>query len=220
MQLSHSFSAIKLFENCPKRYYLQRVTKEIKDEGGEASLYGNRIHEALEARLKGAELTPETSNYETLCRAVDKMAASPNARLFVEHKLALNENLTPTRWFAKDAWFRSVLDVLVVREDQAIVMDWKTGKRKPDFTQLRMFALQVFKHFPDVSEVTSTFVWLKDMAMDSEVYKRGDLSVMWEELLSRTNRIYQAMESGNWPARPSGLCRFCPAKNMCEHARI
>jgi len=220
MQLAHSFSAIKLFENCPKRYYLQRVTKEIQDEGSEASLYGNRIHEALEARLKGSELTTETKKYEALCSAIDKLAADPKAELLVEHQLTLTENLTPTSWFAKDAWLRSILDVLVVRGDQAIVMDWKTGKRRPDFTQLQMFALQVFKHYPDVNEVTSTFVWLKDMAMDAEVYKRDDANVMWEDLLKRINRIYQSVESDNWPAKPSGLCRFCPAKHMCEYAQL
>jgi len=220
MQLAHSFSAIKLFENCPKRYYLQRVTKEIQDEGSEASLYGNRIHEALEARLKGSELTTETKKYEALCFAIDKLASDPNAELFVEHQLTLTENLTATSWFAKDAWLRSILDVLIIRDDQAIVMDWKTGKRRPDFTQLEMFALQVFKHFPDVNEVTSTFVWLKDMKMDAEIYKRSDATKMWEELLGRINRIYQAADSVNWPAKPSGLCRFCPAKNICDYAQI
>lgn len=220
MQLAHSFSAIKLFENCPKRYYLQRVTKEIKDEGSEASLYGNRIHEALEARLKGSGLTAETKKYEALCVAIDQLAAAPDAELFVEHQLTLNENLTGTGWFAKDAWLRSILDVLVVRGDQAIVMDWKTGKRRPDFTQLQMFALQVFKHFPEVNEVTSTFVWLKDMAMDAEVYKRSDANVMWEDLLKRINRIHQALDADNWPAKPSGLCRFCPAKHMCDYAQL
>lgn len=220
MQLAHSFSAIKLFENCPKRYYLQRVTKEIQDEGSEASLYGNRIHEALEARLKGSELTTETKKYEALCVAIDKLAEDNNAELLVEHQLTLTENLTPTGWFAEDAWLRSILDVLIIRGDQAIVMDWKTGKRRPDFTQLEMFALQVFKHFPDVNEVTSTFVWLKDMKMDAEVYKRSDANKMWEELLGRINRIYQAADSDNWPAKPSGLCRFCPAKNICDYAQI
>jgi len=220
MQLAHSFSAIKLYENCPKRYYHQRVTKEIQDKGGEASKYGERIHEALEARLKGANLTPETEKYEALCFAIDKLAENPEAELFIEHQMTLTENLTGTSWFAKDAWLRSILDVLVVRGDQAIVMDWKTGKRRPDFTQLEMFALQVFKHFPDVNEVTSTFVWLKDMKMDAEVYKRSDADKMWEELLKRINRIYQSAEHDNWPAKPSGLCRFCPAQNMCDYAQI
>ena len=38
--LTHSYSAIKMYDNCPKRYNMQRITKEVKDVQGEASLYG------------------------------------------------------------------------------------------------------------------------------------------------------------------------------------
>ena len=138
--------------------------------------------------------------------------------LQVEQKLTLNENLTPTTWWEKDAWLRSILDVLIVFEDKAIVMDWKTGKRRPDFAQLEMFALQVFSHFPNIKKVQSTFVWLKDMALDSHTYTRLDAEDMWVKLLSKTERINQSVANNNWPPRPSGLCRFCPAKNICEYS--
>ena len=69
----------------------------------------------------------------------------------------LTENLTPTTWWEKDAWLRSILDVLILFEDEAIVMDWKTGKRRPDFSQLEIFALQVFSHYPNIKKVQSTF---------------------------------------------------------------
>jgi len=51
MRLTHSYSSIKLYEQCPYRYYRQRVAKDIVDEGGEASKYGERIHTFLENRL-------------------------------------------------------------------------------------------------------------------------------------------------------------------------
>lgn len=219
MKLTHSFSSIKLYENCPKRYLHQRVLKEVQDEGGEASKYGERIHEAMEQRLKGGELTDETKQYEALCSAVEKISGD-DAELFVEYQMCLNEDLTPTGWWDKDAWLRSILDVLVVRGSEAVVMDWKTGKRRPDFTQLQLFALQVFKHFPEVQEVTSTLVWLKDMQMDAEVYRRSDTNSMWASLMGRISRIHESLEHDNWPPRPSGLCRFCPAKHMCDYAKL
>ena len=48
MRLNHSYSAFKQFDNCPLRYYRQRVLKDIKDEMGEAGLEGDRQHKALE----------------------------------------------------------------------------------------------------------------------------------------------------------------------------
>ena len=99
MTLSHSFSSIKMYENCPKRYYHQRVTKEVKDTGSDATIYGERVHEALEHRLdKQVELPTESEAYEPLCKSIEDMGGT----LQVEQKLTLNENLTPTTWWEKD----------------------------------------------------------------------------------------------------------------------
>lgn len=219
MKLAHSYSSIKMYENCPKRYYHQRITKEVQDQGSDATRYGERIHSDLENRLVNNKLlTPETEKYEVLCRAIEKMANG--GELHAERQLCLNENLTPTSWWAEDAWLRSILDVLILHDDNAVVMDWKTGKRRPDFTQLQLFALQVFKHFPEIKSVKSCFVWLQDMSMDAEVFTVDKTNLMWADMLARIERIHQSVEHENWPAKPSGLCRFCPAQNLCEYAKI
>lgn len=219
IKLTHSYSSIKMYENCPKRYYHQRIMKEIKDEGSEATRYGERIHSDLEHRLvNNKPLSDETKQYEVLCEAIERMASG--GELHAERQLCLNENLTPTSWWGDDAWLRSILDVLILHDDTAVVMDWKTGKRRPDFTQLQLFALQVFKHFPEIKSVKSCFVWLKDLSMDAEVFTVDKTNLMWADMLARIERINQSVETENWPARPSGLCRFCPAQNMCEYAKI
>lgn len=217
VRLAHSYSALKQFENCPQRYYRQRVLKDIKDEGGEASKHGERIHEMLERRLKeNLELPQEASRYEVLCQSVEKLAEG--GELYVEKELVLSDNHTPTGWWDGDAWLRSKLDVLVVKGGDAVVMDWKTGKRKPDFFQMEIFAAQVFKHF-DVQRVQTVLVWLKDMKKDSETYARSDVPKIWNSILSATTRIEQALQHDNWPARPSGLCGWCPAQSTCVWAR-
>ena len=123
MRLSHSYSSIKLFENCPLRYYRQRIVKDVSDPGGEASKYGERIHALLESRLKGSELDSEAEQYEPLCASVERLAS--RGSLHIEHELVLTENLTATGWWDADAWLRSKLDVLVIIGGDAVVMDWK-----------------------------------------------------------------------------------------------
>lgn len=216
MKLAHSYSSLKLFENCPLRYYRQRIIKDIKDEGGEASIHGDRIHKLLEARLRGSDLDPEISRYGPLCDAVEKLALE--GELLIEHEMVLTENLTPTTWWAKDAWLRSKLDILVLKGPDAVVMDWKTGKRYPDFFQMLMFAAQVFKYYPEVQRVRSSLVWLKDLSMDTEDYDRADMARLWSQIMSKIHRIEEAVEVDNWPARPSGLCRYCPARHDCKYA--
>lgn len=219
IKLAHSYSSIKMFENCPKRYYHQRITKEVTDTGSDATRHGERIHADLEHRLINQKpLTYDTEQYEVLCQTIEVLATG--GELHAERQLCLNENLTPTSWYAGDAWLRSILDVLILKDDEAIVMDWKTGKRRPDFTQLQLFALQVFKHFPEIKSVKSSFVWLRDMEMDTEVFTVDKTNLMWADMLSRIERIQQSLDNDNWPAKPSGLCNWCPAKNICEYAKI
>ena len=219
IKLAHSYSSIKMFENCPKRYYHQRITKEVTDTGSDATRHGERIHADLEHRLINQKpLTYDTEQYEVLCQTIEVLATG--GELHAERQLCLNENLTPTSWYAKDAWLRSILDVLILKDNEAIVMDWKTGKRRPDFTQLQLFALQVFKHFPEIKSVKSSFVWLRDMEMDTEVFTADKTNLMWADMLSRIERIQQSLDNDNWPAKPSGLCNWCPAKNICEYAKI
>ena len=137
----------------------------------------------------------------------------------VEQEYTLNKDLQPTGWWDADAWLRFKLDVLIIRgTDKAIVADWKTGKRRPDFDQLEMFALAVFSFWPEVQKVTSMFVWTKENAIDKETYRREHTDAMWTRLLSRINRVEKSLETEVWPAKPSGLCRYCPCKNFCEFA--
>ena len=219
MHLSHSYSAIKLYENCPYRYFRQRIVKDVVDAGGDASKYGERIHEYLEHRLKSSALLPqEIAHYEPLCASVERI--SKGGELHIEKELVLNENLTPTGWYDADAWLRSKLDILVINQEIANVMDWKTGKRNADQVQMQLFAAQVFKHFPDVQSVRTSLVWLKTMEMDTETYHRGETNTLWADIMKRIQRIHTSFEHDNWPARPSGLCRFCPARHDGDSARV
>lgn len=219
MRLSHSYSAIKLYENCPLRYYRQRIVKDVVDEGGEASKHGERIHTFLENRLKADALLPqEIAHYEPLCAMVERIAK--NGELEIEKELVLTENLTPTGWWDSDAWLRSKLDVLVIDGNDAIVMDWKTGKRKADFFQMQMFAAQVFKHYPEVQRVKTILVWLKTLEQDTETYNRININEVWAEIMKRIQRIHSSLEHDNWPAKPSGLCRYCPCRHNCDFARV
>lgn len=209
VNLTHSFSAIKMFENCPLQYYEVRIAKSFVNKGGEATLWGERVHKHLEERLKlGTALPPESASSEPICQALEKLAEG--GELLVEQEATLNQLLQPTGWWDPDAWLRSKLDVNVVKGSWAAVFDWKTGKRRPDFSQLELFALQVFVHRPEVNTVHSKFLWLKESKSDVEVYTRDQMPDLWNKLLTRIKRIEKALETNTWPAKPSGLCPWCP----------
>ena len=195
--LTHSYSSIKMYENCPKRYLHERINKDVVFEGSEATRYGERVHSDLENRLQNAVPLPEESKkHEELC--VSLIELTKDAELLAERPLCLNANLTPTTWRASDAWLRSILDVLIIKDESAIVI----------------------KHYPHIKTVKSSLVWLKENKLDCKTYKSNDTNLMWADLLARIEKINQSYITGNFPAKPSGLCPWCPAKNICEYAQI
>jgi len=216
--LAHSYSSIKMYDNCPKRYFHQRIAKHVTDPGGDATIYGERLHKMLEERLRDdVELPVEAAPYAPLVDAV--LRSVGDGTLMVEQELTLSRKLKPTGWWDADAWMRSKLDVLVLKGKKAVVLDWKTGKRRPDFDQLQLFALQVFAHHKDVKEVSSGFIWLKDSTIDRETYNRDNIGELWAQLLNKVSRIERSLQEDDWPAKPSGLCRFCPARHLCDFAQ-
>ena len=216
MSFAWSYSQLTSFETCPRRYYLLSVAKTVKEPQSDELLYGNRVHKAMENRLKTGEPLP--GSMMTLEPYAQAVIAKPGQRL-VEQKYAITDNFEQTTWFAKDVWARSVADAIVINGDKLAVLDWKTGNKKPDSAQLRMSAAMMFHIYPYVQTVTTAFVWLKDKDITSETLTRNDLPEVWADLLPRVKRLEIARAENKFPPKPSGICRkWCPVgKHNCEH---
>lgn len=219
MGFAWSYSALTAFETCPKRYYLTKVTKEVKEPQTDATLYGNRAHKALEKFV--GENAPMPSEFTGLTPIGERMRALPGTKL-TEMKVALTRNLTETTYFAKDVWYRGVFDLALKGKTKVAVFDYKTGKRKFDGDQMRLFAATAFTVFKYPTEVHTGYLWLKEDKLDTEVYKPEDVPVIWAEFTGRAARVEAAIESGRFPAKPSGLCRaWCPVgRSRCEHCGV
>lgn len=219
LKLTHSHSALVLFDNCPKRYYHQRVTKEVKDQGSIHSDYGERVHRALELYMRDATPMPEEMiKFERFANAI-LANLTPDSKLYVEQEITINKKLKPTGWFDDDAWVRAKLDVLVIHKASALVLDWKTGKRKDDWQQLELCAALVFLLYPEVMTIKTTLMWLIDgvVANNPRTYTRGDDQIsLLMKMFARIRRVEASANAGVWPAKPSGLCGYCPAQNICE----
>lgn len=219
-----SFSRLSTFEQCAAKFDYLYVSKRVQDQGSEVSEYGNRVHEVLEAKGKGTldEGTLSTEGKQTIEKwgdVVDKILAREGTKYF-EYQMAVNADLQPVDWFAKDVWVRSIADVLVVNGDTAYCLDYKTGKVKDNPTQLQLFAAMVFWHFPEVTKVKTSFLWLKFNEVTNSVYERRFLDSLWRALSPRFHKVQEVIDLGVFDAKPSGLCPWCPAKDICPSARL
>lgn len=224
-----SFSRLSTFESCPAKFDYLYVTKSVKDQDNEFTIYGTRVHEALESY--GRALASSQSAAEAIGALegadddvrrhfgiVERIIGLGGAAYF-EHQMALSRDKKPCDWFGADVWIRGIADVLVVRDSTAWCIDWKTGKPKDNPTQLQLFAALVFAHFPAVEEVRTSFVWLNHDDATNAVYQRRMADHLWLALEPRFSRVQDTVDLGVYPTKPSGLCRYCPAKSVCGDAR-
>lgn len=211
-----SYSALTAFETCPRRFYLTRVSREVQEPQTDATIWGNKVHKALELYAKGEKPLP--ADLAAFQRYVDKILSYEGKRV-VEEKVALDRNLKRTTWMAKNVWVRGVIDIGVVGSEKAYLLDWKTGKRKPDSDQLKLFAALAFAVYPWVQKVTTGFIWLKPKEFDKELFTRDQLTEIWGGFHPRLSRLARAYADDEWKPKPSGLCRkWCPVgRQRCEH---
>lgn len=210
-----SYSALTAFETCPKRFQLTRVTKQVTEKQTEATMWGNKVHKALELfASKGQPLPPELETYGQYVQKI----LSLEGRRVVEERVALTKDFRQTKWFAKDVWVRGIIDIGVVGSTTAYLLDWKTGKHRPDTDQLKLFAALAFAMYPWVTKVVTGFIWLKVNKFDKQVFTRTQLPEIWNEFMPRLSRVATAYDQDKWLPKPSGLCKnWCPVgRSLCE----
>lgn len=201
-------SSLNSYTTCPYKWFKERVTKEFTMPRGEAALWGERVHKALENAVNTGDDLPET--YAKFKPLVAKVRSLPGEHL-AEHKFAIDENFAPAPW--RSSWSRGIADLVVKQGDSCVILDYKTGKRKPS-DQLMLYAGYAFVHFPEVKRVHTGFIWLKEHKTDRAAYTRDQLPDIWGEFLPAVARMKKSFETGDFPKRPNGLCRaWCPVKN-------
>ncbi|WP_158215442.1 PD-(D/E)XK nuclease family protein [Candidimonas nitroreducens] len=208
-----SYSALSAFETCPRQYHEMRVLKRWPDPPGEAQQFGKLCHTYLENRINaGIELPVFLRHVEPV---VARLESSPGA-LQAEYKYALDAQLQPVEFFAPTAWVRAVGDVVKIHEDRGFAMDWKSGKYREGDDQLRLQSNVMFGTYPHLQRISVMYVWLKDKRATTRVFDRADVPATWQAFLPRVQRMEHAAKTGDYPPKPSGLCRkYCRVKT-CE----
>lgn len=215
-----SYSSLKTFEQCPKKYYHLRVLKDVKDEGSEATLYGQELHKAAEEYVKnGVDLPLKFSFIQDVLESILRIPGKVHCELRLGVKQTPG-GFAPCEFFAKDVWWRGVGDVVVVQDEVAYSLDYKTSKnaKYADTKQLDILAAALFVHFPNLKKIKSALAFVVSnefVHKEHFVEQRDEYFAAFEPDL---DRLAAAQETGVWNANTGPLCRFCPVTH-CEHNR-
>lgn len=215
-----SYSALKSFETCPRRYYETKIAKDYKDETSEAGNTGLETHRVLAEYLLKKKPLPVTLHRQQAeaDKLIDK-AKAMGGRMRVEWKLAIDNQFRPVEWGDGAAWFRGVADAVIIKPPFAVVYDWKTGKFEEDIPQLALTAQLILSNVPDIKMVGTEFIWLKQYptVYTAKMFDKEQLLKFWNDMWPRVTHMLQAYETNVYPEKTSGLCQaHCPVLT-CRH---
>ena len=217
MALAHSYSAVKDFEGCPRRYHQVRILKQFKQKDTEATLYGTAVHKAFEEYIRDKTPLPESfANYKQFVEPLAQL----DGDIRCEEKLGIRADFTPCGFFDKDVWFRGIPDYLAISKSGKVarVADYKTGKssRYADTAQLELMAAMIMIHHPSVDTVRGALLFVVVGDVIRSEYTRDQLPEILSKWAGRAGAIEAAVDHGVWNPRSSALCKFCPV-STCDH---
>ena len=122
-----SFSSLKTFQQCPRKYYHTRVLRDVEQSDTAATLYGKEMHTVAEEYIKNG--TPIPPKFSYVQKQLDTLNAIEGEK-HCEVKLGLTKNLESCEFDAPNVWWHGIADLVVINQEKQIAhsIDYKTSK--------------------------------------------------------------------------------------------
>lgn len=198
----HSYSAVKMHEQCARKYKFIKIDK-LQDKSGDAANRGKMIHEEIEAILKGGLLMLSSD----IVYLDDKITNWLKLKAASEMTIAVDKDWNPVLYNDPNAMFRGVIDLYLENGPEATIIDFKTGKHRDYSDQVSVYAALVMSCKPEIEYVKTAIEFL-DLAKTDE-YKlitRADLPTLQVQLRRRLNTVEK---DKIFAPNPSFLCNYC-----------
>lgn len=211
-----SYSGMKNFQGCPRRYHEVNVLKNYPFIDTPQTIYGKQVHSAIEDFFVDGVVLPEM--YAKFAKTIE-MVSRINGVKHSELRLAVDIDHDPCEFFDGNAWVRGIVDLLVISEDgmKAIIIDWKTGSnRYPDNQQLELMFLLVRSKFPNIRHFDCYLVFLAHGVRTHSVYTLRDTGSCWDYWETQYEQLEIAFKTESFPPKPTPLCGWCPVLT-CKH---
>lgn len=213
---SWSFSRYNAYTACPAAFKYRTLMK-LPEEKSPALEHGAKVHDEISEFFKTpkARKTPvHLSKFADLVSEIRATQRRTPDNVFVEDDWAFRKDWSITKWDDwNGCWVRLKLDLAYRVGDELIVIDWKTGKHRPEkhqeyLEQLELYALGGLLMFPGVETVRPMLVYLDvGIALKSETeYTKktvGPLQKTWQK------RVAPMFKDQTFKPKPGNNCRWC-----------
>lgn len=235
----YSYSKMSMFQSCPVKFYINYVKRppNLPRENNASFEKGTLTHLLLEKFLKEEMSTFTPGKYEflqpndvtSIYRLVLKFINSPlfsEIRDFmnkpdaknIERPFKLNHSFEAS---SDSTLIKGVIDCLHINGTKGMVIDWKTGgksvtnliKYPRSSEQVSLYALWMFKQFPEVEVVDSRYVYVEHSYMEQHLFLRDEMHVLEEKFKFLIDKIESTQI---FKPNISRLCDYCGVKPLCQ----
>lgn len=140
-----SFSALEKFETCARQYGDMNVLRKYQSKPSDAMEMGTEVHKALENYIQYKKELP--LGLVHIGALVDQLGAGA-LRAVGEQQVAFTYLLQPCDTFDDDVCYRGKIDYQVLRQDAAVVVDFKTGQSREGNDQLVWMCIATLLQHP------------------------------------------------------------------------
>ena len=214
-----NYSFYNQFENCPHKAFNVYVAKTIPYVESPEMAWGNKVHSAMENRIKsGTPLPDEMKAAEAAAGVFHGMSAQ--IPVCVEYKLAMGQDAKPCDYWDDKAFFRGKLDCVTMNtiHTYAWMIDWKTGNVREEPFELECGALLLKVNHPNLEQITGEYFWMKT-GQNGLRYSLNQHGKTFDHLIKLRAEAEGYLRAGEWPKRKNPLCGWCPVMT-CEHNTV
>lgn len=230
---------------CPRLFHYRYVDKIKEPETMPEARVGKAIHAAMEQVLLGKPLFDaveeakqvldtelETARFDSIRDGIQAFVDRVDGfrrrrrvgRQLIEFPLAIRDDLTTTGFNAGDAFYRGILDVgFIFDDDNLALVDHKTGQRSSQHTiseQLEGYAVLTAAYFRGIRRFWLGIYWVGVGALDwAGPVQSSDVNQYFlPNVLSNIEAA--ALAVGDGPrTNPGSWCERCNYRSICPAAQ-
>jgi CRISPR/Cas system-associated exonuclease Cas4 (RecB family) len=203
---SWSYSRWACYTECPAKAKYKFIDK-LPEPGSPAMERGNEIHKMAENYVKGVlkTLPAELKLFSVEIKNLKKQKASP------EQSITFTKDWKQCAWNDWDrAWLRIKVDAILINDQVATVIDYKTGKvRDGNEMQLSLYDLGALVAYPKIKVVMSE-LWYLDHGEVRPITPRQatqkDVPLLKKEWVTRVTPM---LNDTKFAPRAGDYCRYC-----------
>jgi len=240
-----SASKVSTALRCPRLFHFKYVEKLPEPEVMPEARIGKAIHKVLELVMQGAPVAEaardvraelpgehEQVRFDALAHGIAPFHARIQqfrrrrrvARQLVEYSLAVREDLTVTQFYSGDAYYRGVIDLGYLFEDDSLALvDHKTGARIPGTSiadQLEGYVVLAAAAFRHVRQFWLGLHWVAERAVEwsTPMPPEDVIEKLVPDLLDNIEAAALAIDDGPRP-NPGTWCDRCAYRSKCPASR-